>query len=249
MSLDLPTMIAKAQMDPGWWNGLAQYNPLPGQVFPGNPQAQEFNYMEAAPPGTALAAGAGVPLGLMIAGIKPLTMPQIYKNLANSGIEVRDYPIGHMISPEGKGVAPLSNRGISNHWEVAVDAGYLPESQLKSLSHSPANIVSGLLEKGWLRNRSSGGYPNFESWGLPKKHINWIEESISRYADNPKKTAYIDDAKNGISYNFKLQDFIDNNMNLQKTLRTAEKQKFAPAIPLDLDKTREMYIKEGQLKE
>jgi hypothetical protein len=81
LPIDLPMMIAKAQMDPGWFAGLGTGpQMLGGQIFPGNPAAHEFNYLDAAPPGTDLVSNMIAGLPMAMASYKLDTAPLKYKN-------------------------------------------------------------------------------------------------------------------------------------------------------------------------
>jgi hypothetical protein len=152
--------------------------------------------------------------------------------LRAAGSEVRDFPHGHMIMPNGKGVGVMSARGIANHWEVAVDAGYLPTSELDRLTHSPIEIVNGLLKKGWLRWK---GTANYETWDLPANHVEIIEDALTNEAQyGGEKWAYLDVTGEGVGYRFQLKDFEANDFSLRKTLRSAEKHKFEPGKALEL---------------
>lgn len=193
--------------------------------------AATLNRIQTKPADIAKPVGSVTPKQIT-EGAESQELSQVESNLKSAGIEVRDNPNGHMVMPNGKGVAPVSGRGISNHWEVAVDAGYLPKSYLDHLPVSPNAIVNGLLKKGWLRFKGIGSY---ETWGLPKNHAEIIEDALTREAQhNPSKTAYIDDAESGTSYSFKLKDFADNDFNLRRTLKNAEKNSYKPTPALDL---------------
>jgi hypothetical protein len=64
-------------MDPGWENGLGTGAIGPAQVYPGRPNAQEFDWMEAGPQGTGLVAGAGMPLVNMVGGLSKIGLHQL----------------------------------------------------------------------------------------------------------------------------------------------------------------------------
>ena len=153
---------------------------------------------------------------------------RVEENLKKRGVEVRDTDIGHWILPNGKGVAPTSRRGISNHWEAAVDAGYLPESELEHLTHNPLQIVNGLLKKDWVRWTGHGGY---EIWTPNDTNVRVLENRL-RWERHP--TIYVDDAEAGVSYEFPLQQFKDNDFNLRETLKRAERREFEPHGAIDL---------------
>jgi hypothetical protein len=156
----------------------------------------------------------------------------IKRNLRAAGIELRPGGIGHMIMPDGTALGPVTNRGISNHWEVAIDAGYLPKSLLTNLTKSPIAIVNGLLKKGWTRWKGEGSW---EVWKINATNRALIEDDARKNAYfGGSKTWYIDEAGAGVSYRFRLQDMIDNDFDLSKTLRRAVRTEYQAGPVLDL---------------
>ena len=149
----------------------------------------------------------------------------VENNLRNAGHELRDNGNGHWVLPSGRGLSPTNRRGIVNHWESAVDAGYLPKSYLNRNGNDyfpHSEIIHGLLSKGWLRKNDS---KSFASWGLPQNHVKFIQDYLLRESKfQPENTSfYIDDAKKGIYYSFTIGQFIQENGDLIRTLRKAEK--------------------------
>jgi len=158
-----------------------------------------------------------------------LSLDVVLDNLTSAGYDVRDRPWGQWVSPNGKGISPTNKRGIVNHWELAIDGGWLPESEIDSPTYSTMSMVNGLIKKGWLRSVEGG----FASWDLPRLHQEVIIDYATRRPKND--TIYLDVAKTGRTYRFSPQDLIDSNFDLQRTLRTAESTQYSPSEPLDLD--------------
>lgn len=183
--------------------------------------------------GTYIGMNAARKLGLPEVGATSLQARK--ELLKNAGVEVRDYPLGHMIMPDGSGLSPFSSRGISNHWETAIDAGYLPVSELENLTHSPNEIVNGMLKEGWIRDTGRGKF-GYEVWNPNSKTLRNLEKSIEEKITNysrPNETIYVDDTAKGLSYEFTVQNFLDNDSSIRKTLENASRSKFSPGTALE----------------
>jgi hypothetical protein len=156
----------------------------------------------------------------------------IKRNLRAAGIELReDGRIGHMIMPDGTALGPTTVRGIANHWEVAVDAGFLPQSELGHLTHSPVEIVNGLLKRDWIRWKGPG---EWEVWEINAFNRRVIEDSgrkMGGWQDN--RWWYVEETGKGLSYRFQQQDLIDNDFDLPATLRRADTHHYQPGTALD----------------
>lgn len=175
----------------------------------------------------------GKPVGAKLP-VVPTPPPQInpatesdaaVANITAAGGKVRDIPVGHMITPDGRGVEPfVGGRPIPNHYEVAIDAGYLPPERMPepgTLVPDADRIVNGMLQRGWIRNTGTSGYPSFSVYNIADVRKN-LEGALERYVGPTTKSLYIDEVGSGKSYRVDPQALIDNKFNLQKTLRTAE---------------------------
>ncbi len=156
----------------------------------------------------------------------------IENKLKMKGYEIRSEPFGQLIMPNGKGIGPTNDRGVVNHWEVAVDAGFLPESQLHKLDYLPSEIVNGLLKMGWIRTKGLEGYG---VWGLDRNKADIIQKNLDNRAGREleNKKIYVEDESTGKSYKFTIGDYKQNDFDLLKTLKRAEIKKFKPSDAID----------------
>lgn len=162
-------------------------------------------------------------------------------NLRAAGIDVRDTTNGHMISPAGHGVEPLSPaHGIQNHWEVAVDAGLLPSRDLVlkgrpgSRGLSANDVVDGMLKEGWIRQRDRGA---FAIWDTDPETLGRLQKAIDDRDLVRDGRLYLDVRKTGESFAMPTRQFMEEAKgDVTRFLRNATKTVGEPGRPIDFSK-------------
>jgi GNAT superfamily N-acetyltransferase len=165
-------------------------------------------------------------------------------NLLNVGYDLRNDGRGHMVLPNGKGVSPTNNRGIVNHWEVIVDAGYLPISNISKLNYLPGNIIAGAINKGWRRWNGEAGY---EVRDLCKNNIDFINKRLKRYYENDGlANANIDIWSEGKAYNFDKKVWDKSNHDILQVIKKVTPKSYHAAKAMDLKLMETDYqVREG----
>jgi hypothetical protein len=157
----------------------------------------------------------------------------VEKNLINVGYDLRNDGRGHMVLPNGKGVSPTNHRGIVNHWEVIVDAGYLPVSNISKLQHNPNEIIAGAINKNWRRWSGDAGY---EVRDLSKSNADFINTRLKRYYENNGlHSATIDIWSEGKAYHFDKAIWDKSNHDILQVVKKVAPQMYHPAKAMTLE--------------
>jgi len=160
-------------------------------------------------------------------------------NLLNVGYDLRNDGRGHMVLPNGKGVSPTNHRGIVNHWEVIVDAGYLPSSNIFKLKHSPDMIIAGAINKGWRRWTGEASY---EIRDLSKTNADFINMRLKQHFDNGLHDAHIDVWSEGKYYNFDKSVWDKSNHDILHVIKKIIPKSYHPAKAMDLKLMENEYL-------
>jgi len=189
-------------MDPGYNSGLGT-GPLMvgGQVFPGHPSAQEFNWMEAGPPGVGLVAGAGIPLANILGNASLPLMAGITKqgqgwiNKAKNIFGTTDniyetgyiLPKGELLDFSGKnfggqgGARELDHRDI---WQAMGNSGGGTEGMYKFMKNTDAIRVAPLGKDTLQLHILKEPTPNQMNKML--KGSRWFDNIIVDIDENPR---------------------------------------------------------------
>ncbi|PIN88573.1 hypothetical protein COU61_04385 [Candidatus Pacearchaeota archaeon CG10_big_fil_rev_8_21_14_0_10_35_13] len=151
-------------------------------------------------------------------------LEQVHKNLERENVLYGETIKKGWISPDGKkivvGSTPTGTFDMFVHERLLVAAGYETEKEFDDLYLS----LVCLLDKGWVRKANPLGY---EIYGIDSKKLDIIEEDLLEDTNGDlKRGVNIDDAKAGKSYIFTLQDYMDNNFNLQKTIQKTKPREY-----------------------
>jgi len=161
-------------------------------------------------------------------------------NLLNVGYTLRNDGRGHMVLPNGKGVSPTNYRGIVNHWEVIVDAGYLPSSNIFKLKHSPDMIIAGAINKGWRRWTGEASY---EIRDLSKTNADFINMRLKQHFDNSGlHDAHIDVWSEGKYYNFDKSVWDKSNHDILQVIKKITPRSYQPAKAMELKLMENEYL-------
>jgi GNAT superfamily N-acetyltransferase len=161
-------------------------------------------------------------------------------NLINVGYDLRPDGRGHMVLPNGKGVSPTNHRGIVNHWEVIVDAGYLPSSNIFKLQHSPDMIVAGAINKGWRR---WSGEASYEIRDLSQSNAEFINKRLKRYYDNGGMLeANIDVWSEGKYHHFNKSIWDKSNHDILQVIKKITPRSYQPAKAMELKLIENEYM-------
>jgi len=164
-------------------------------------------------------------------GMPSLAENQILANLQEAGVLVaEDIATATWITPQGRGIESAGRRALAHHWEIAVDAGYLPRSALEKPPPWPQSIINRLLKEGWVRRKGVG---SFEIWELSGKPLEHLEDSLTRITNiYPDDTPiYIDEVVRGISHHFRLRDLMEVDFRIADVLKRAEQISFRTVAP------------------